>query len=132
MRYNTPRREQVILFFASEKSRAFTAEEVCHSILSDGSGRSSVYRIISALVDDGILKKLTDERSRRVRYQYLGEKKCSEHLHLRCRKCGRLFHLDKKLSLKVIETLKCSDGFLLDPTDILNGCCESCSRSQAL
>lgn len=127
LRYNTGRRDEVIAFFSSAGGQAFTAEEVCHSLLTDGGGRSSIYRIISALVDEGLLKKLSDEKTRRVRYQYLGEKKCAEHLHLKCKKCGMLFHLDRSVSEKIFESLKSFDGFLLDPGEVLSGCCRSCS-----
>ena len=125
MTYNTDRR-QAITVLLSSTAEALTAEEICDRLLGDGGGKSTVYRIISDLVDKGVIKRISDGHSRRVKYQYLGEKSCTEHLHLKCNLCGRLIHLDKEASESIISTIKCVKGFSLDPTDLLSGRCENC------
>jgi Fur family ferric uptake transcriptional regulator len=126
MTYNTDRRKQIITFVSSDGSRAFTTEEICEELLLDGKGKSTVYRIISELVSEGILKKISDGATRHVRYQYLGEKKCSKHLHLKCKLCGRLIHLDEPTSKLISSSLLDAAVFTIDPTEILLGVCKGC------
>ena len=125
MTYNTQREKQILNLLSGEKEKTFTIEEICDRILTEG-GKSTVYRIVSRLTGEGILKKITDQRSRRVSYQYLGEKSCCEHLHLKCKSCERLIHLDKSASETIINLLNRSGSFSLDPTEILGGLCREC------
>ena len=125
MTYNTQREKQILNLLSGEKEKTFTIEEICDRILTEG-GKSTVYRIVSRLTGEGILKKITDQRSRRVSYQYLGEKSCCEHLHLKCKNCERLIHLDKSASQTIINLLNRSGSFSLDPTEILGGLCREC------
>ena len=128
MTYNTERRHEIIALTASERERAFTAEEICGRLLNDGNGKSTVYRIISNLVNEGILKRISDGKSRHVKYQYLGERVCAEHLHLKCNSCGKLIHLDKERSKIIVSSLRDCDGFSLDQTEFLIGRCKKCSE----
>lgn len=125
MTYNTQREKEILDLFSSERERAFTTEEICSRILTSG-GRSTVYRIISKLAHEGVLKKICDSESRKVSYQYLGGGSCCEHLHLRCKSCDRLIHLDKSSSEIIMSLLKGKSSFTLDPTEILGGFCREC------
>lgn len=125
MTYNTDRKNEIIALLSAESERAFTTEEICTRLL-DGGGKSTVYRIISELTQSGVIKKIADPKSRRVRYQYFGKKECSEHLHLKCRSCERLIHLDKKSSQAIIDCLNIGGSFTLDTTEILSGQCKNC------
>ena len=127
MTYNTDRKNEIITLLSSERERAFTTEEICERILNGG-GKSTVYRIISELTSKGIIKKLSDPNSRHVRYQYLGERSCGEHLHLKCKSCDRLIHLDKSTSELVMNYIQRADSFTLDPTEILSGLCSLCKE----
>ena len=125
MTYNTQREKEILNLLSKEKHRAFSVEEICEKVLTDG-GKSTVYRIISKLTEKGVLKKICDTKTRRVTYQYLGEKSCCEHLHLKCKNCDRLIHLDKSSSETIMNLVKNSDSFALDPTEILSGICRTC------
>ena len=125
MTYNTQREKEILTLLSGEKHRAFSAEEICERILREG-GKSTVYRIISRLTSDGILRKIYDSKTRRVSYQYLGEKTCCEHLHLKCKSCDRLIHLDKSSSEAIMKLVGDSGSFALDPTEILGGLCRDC------
>lgn len=128
MTYNRDRKNEIISFLSINGQESFTAEEICERLLADGGGKSTVYRILSGLVKDGTVKRISDGKSRHVRYQYLGEKRCAEHLHLKCRLCGRLIHLDRATSELILGSLERCGGFSLDPTEILSGSCEDCKE----
>lgn len=126
MRYNTEAKSRVAAFLASVGSRAFTVDEIVASLSEDGSGRSTYYRIISDMVKDGKLKKITDERSRHTTYQHLGCDRCADHMHLKCRECGRLIHLDCETSHLLEERIRAVGGFSLEEGSILFGRCKGC------
>lgn len=130
MKYNTDRKKEIIALLSTHAKGALTTEEICGKILSDGKGKSTVYRIISELVREGVVKKIAGAQTRRVTYQYLGKIKCREHLHLKCKSCERLIHLDRSTSELIINSLKSNGSFALDPMEILSGVCQGCARKE--
>ncbi len=126
MTYNTPMRAQIVSFFEKNADRAYSLEEICSALLSGGHGRSTVYRLVSRLVEAGCVKRISDEKSRHVTYQFVGECGCKEHLHLKCKDCGRLIHLDAEISHAFGDALKKSRGFALDESSLLFGRCKDC------
>ncbi len=125
MTYNTKRREQIIAYFKERSDTALSLDEVCCALTGGGEGKSSVYRIVAKLVEDGVLKKISSPSTRHCKYQYLGEH-CSHHLHLKCTGCGRLIHLDTRLSNELVSTVLSLGNFSLDANSLLMGRCKSC------
>ena len=128
MTYNTEKRSKIIALLSESGGRAFTTDELAEAICPDGSGRSSVYRIVAQLCREGALRKITDSQSRRTTYQYLGQHECTEHLHLKCNECGRLIHLDHETSHLLESKIKAIKGFSIDDGSMLFGRCEDCTR----
>ena len=126
MTYNTEKRAEILEFFSKEAGKAHSAEDICSAILKDGHGKSTVYRLISRLVDEGILRRISDGKTRHVTYQCVHTGGCSEHLHLKCNVCGRLIHLDKETSHTLGVSILKSEGFTIDDGALLYGRCESC------
>lgn len=130
MIYNTEKRAAIEKFLSKKKESAFSIEEICLQILPDGRGKSTVYRIISEMVKDGSVRKICDPASRRVSYQHLEGKHCSEHLHLKCNECGRLIHLDEETTHELEQRLLSAKKFVLDDSSMLFGKCESCALAK--
>lgn len=130
MIYNTEKRTKLIEFLSSNSKNAYTAEEICRSILDGERGKSTIYRLISKLVDDGILHRISDAKTRRITYQYIGSRGCSEHLHLKCTECGKLIHLDDTTSHILEKRIFKSRGFALDGGAMIFGKCEGCLCSE--
>ena len=126
MTYNTEKKNEIINFFKNGGGQAFSAEDICSAILTSGHGKSTVYRIISRLVDDGVLRRITDVKTRHVTYQYVVAGACREHLHLKCKDCGRLIHLDGEMSRRFGTSILRSEGFTIDFGALLYGRCGSC------
>ena len=127
MIYNTEKRSELIAFFENGSGQAYTIDEICRSILPDGQGKSTVYRLISRLVDEGKVRKISDAKTRHVTYQYLYTGRCAEHLHLKCKECGRLIHLDDVTSHILEKRIFKSEGFTLDVGALLYGVCDGCT-----
>ena len=130
MTYNTEKKADILALFAKDGAGAYSAEDICSAILKDGKGKSTVYRIISKLVDDGILTRISDAKTRHVTYQYVHSGTCAEHLHLKCKDCGKLIHLDHKTSDSLGSKILKDLGFTIDDGALLYGRCESCKYSR--
>lgn len=128
MTYNTTARTRLIGFLQSNSDRAFTLEEICDALLEDGHGRSTVYRLTSQLTDAGCVRRISDGRTRKATYQFIGGAACSEHLHLKCNGCGKLIHLDYEISHALEDALKRSRGFTLDEGTLIFGRCKDCEE----
>ena len=128
--YRTEKREALSDFLRSHASDAFSLEQLCDILCPDGQGRSTVYRLVSRCVDEGVVRKIADVRTRHNSYQWIGEG-CSHHLHLKCTVCGQVIHLDHETSHKFEDTLRASLSFLLDEEQtLLFGRCKGCARVQ--
>ena len=130
MTYNTDRRGEIISLLSSESDKAFTTEEICKRIITEG-GKSTVYRIVSELVEDAVVKRISDGKTRHCSYQYVGSSECKSHLHLKCRDCGKLIHLDKGVSESFASALRESGGFMREDGCILFGKCTRCDDSES-
>lgn len=126
MTYNTEKRAALLRFFSERSTEAYSLDEVCEILLPDGKGKSTVYRLAAKLVEEGVLRKITEQKSRHCTYQYVGGEECAEHLHLKCRDCGKLIHLDEGSTKSLEEKLLKSSGFALDESTLIFGKCAEC------
>lgn len=126
MIYNTEKRAEITAFISKNPDKVFSIDEICNSIAPDGHGKSTVYRIISKMTEEGVVRRISDGDTRRVTYQYLGHKSCSTHLHLKCKSCGRLFHLDEETSQLLEDKIMASRSFSIDTGATLFGRCREC------
>ena len=125
MKYNTKRREDVLAFLTENAHSSYSAEQISLAVLEDGRGKSTVYRILAELVADGQLRRIADGESRHITYQYVGGECGHRHLHLKCKDCGRLIHLDEGTSSEVKARLSVG-GFTIDEGELLLGRCNAC------
>ena len=128
MEYNTGKRERILAFLADNADRSYSLEEICDTLTSDGKGKSTVYRIVSELVAEGCIQRLSDGRTRHCTYQYVGDEHCRGHLHLKCKGCGRLVHLDERVSRDLESALMSEGGFVLESGAMLFGTCKNCIK----
>ena len=131
MTYDTGKRERIIALLKNNPERAFTVKEIADRLLPDGRGTSTVHRIVASLQSEGALRLVASENKGAPRYQYLGHG-CSHHLHLVCRECGALSHLDKETSHALEEKIMHTSGFAVEGGALLLGVCRKCDESRAL
>lgn len=94
---------------------------------------TTVYRYLDKLCAEHIIIKYPDLKSDKAVYQFAGEeKKCAEHLHLKCTKCGKIFHLDCDFMDEFKEHLFDEHGFRLQCSgDMLHGICKECEEKES-
>ncbi len=127
MGYTMGKRERIVGFLCENSGRSYALEEICAAVLTDGRGRSTVYRLVSELVAEGSVRRLSDGRTRHCTYQYIGGEPCHRHLHLKCNACGKVIHLDDELSHELGRRVMAADGFTLDEGALLYGRCRECT-----
>ncbi len=126
MTYNTHARVRILEFLRLNSDKAFCAGEILSAISEDKLVKSTLFRQLSSLCEAGKIKRIANEKHREVKYQYIDFESCHEHLHLKCKSCGRLLHLDSELSQLLEQKLLSGCKFTLDKSAWLTGKCDKC------
>lgn len=67
--------------------------------------------------------------ARGVFYQYTAAAACKGALHLSCKRCGRLFHMDAAAADRLVDAVARLEDFAMDRSDtVLYGVCGDCRR----
>ncbi|MEA4964635.1 MAG: Fur family transcriptional regulator [Oscillospiraceae bacterium] len=91
--------------------------------------RSAVYRNVDKLAQEGILRKTLSEGGRKTLYHYIRCEAHCERLHLRCEKCGKVFHLENEADEDTLQSILQKNGFRLDEqATVLSGVCKDCNE----
>lgn len=123
--YHTQQKTAVLAFLRENEHGQYTIDELLCELGEDAPGKSSAYRILKKLCDEGLVRRLIRDGSAGAVYQLAGEKCCSEHLHIKCLDCGTLMHLDRGAQ----EELTRATGFVIDDArSMLYGRCARCAR----
>ena len=133
MAYQTEQKKALLAFLSSHQEEAFSIDGLAEAMAADPDlpavGKSTLYRLISQLVEEGSVKRFTKGHSRHFLYQLLPH--CAGHLHLRCSRCGRLYHMEDGESTMIIAEILSRHHFAVDGADtVLPGCCESCREEE--
>lgn len=132
--YQTQGRKKLISFLLQYPDKQFTVDEL-HVALSQeaelpSGGRSSLYRQLSKLCDEGCVRKYRADNQSSYVYQYVGGRDCCHHFHLKCVVCGGLTHLDCTVSDELLSHVADEHGFRIDSgRSILYGLCNACEKS---
>ena len=128
--YKTKQKVTITNEIKSMGDRHFTVDGICEKLAAKGetAGRTTVYRLLERLSDDGVLRKFAMPQGDSVCYQYIGEhNNCREHFHLKCEKCGSLIHMDCHEMNELAKHIKNHHGFSLNPfKTVIYGVCEAC------
>lgn len=123
--YQTQQRMTLLDFFESGAGSEFTIEEIIDGLGDSAPGKSTVYRLVKKLEEEGILRRITREGTNKAVYQLAGSECCAEHLHIKCVDCGLLVHLDHEAQ----DELSRTTGFVIDDSrSMLYGKCARCAR----
>ena len=124
MPYRTKQRELIAGFFRENTDRQFSINDISDKFYGI-IGKSTVYREVSRLADDGFIRKYPDSDGGFL-YQYAGEH-CHEHFHLRCINCGKIVHLDCHMMYGICAHINDEHDFEIDMSHtVLYGFCRDC------
>ena len=131
--YQTNQKKELIAFLEKNRDKAFTIEEMVDAMSKDPqfslcTGKSTIYRIIPALVEHNIVKRFHKGTGRKAAYQIMGGESCHRHLHMKCTSCGKLFHMSETDSTLLMKQIFVQNNFQVDFTQTLfYGTCNQCS-----
>ncbi len=129
--YKTKQKSAILHCVETMGDRHFTIDSLCEVLSKKGEtvGRTTVYRFVERLSDEGILRKFIMPQGESCCYQYVGDGgHCREHFHLKCEKCGSLIHMDCDEMRELAEHIKSHHGFNLNPLKtVIYGVCEGCT-----
>ena len=133
--YRTEQKQQLLNFLRNHGDAAFTIEELAAALRSERSerapGKSTLYRQITRMVEEGSVKRIVQGNSRHFVYQITEGEGCHSHLHMKCVECGKLLHLDDELSRALLESVRRSSDFSVDEeSTVLFGECALCAQER--
>lgn len=126
-KYMTKQRKTLLGYLSAHPDEALSAQEIAAALEGEGVSLSAVYRNLAELETDGQIRRTSREGSREACYQFTGSDACRNSLHLKCKKCGRTFHMDATGAAQLLGVVEKAEGFAVDKGDtVLYGVCEIC------
>ena len=109
---------------------ALSASQII-SLMGENASRSAVFRNLSSLEKQGLVKKTAVSGSGKALYRYIGSAKCRDHLHLECSKCGKTYHLKMDATNAIIDDVMQNASFRVDSfSTVIYGVCKKCRNSE--
>ncbi|WP_099204254.1 Fur family transcriptional regulator [Scatolibacter rhodanostii] len=131
--YQTKQGEQLLSYLSSLKGQHVTAEDIIQHFEIAGIriGRATVYRHLDKLVQSGNVRKYSFENAQSSCYQFVDcQDSCHHHLHLKCKDCGKLFHVESDILSQIEDTFMQSSGFAFDSmSTVFYGICKDCAAN---
>lgn len=131
--YSTKKKSSILHFFEDNPDQEVGVHEV-HDFLTNQNmemNLTTVYRNLDKLVEQGIVIKSVHGKKEQATYRYLkGREGCSQHLHLKCTRCGMIMHLDCEFMREIAEHIQVDHGFLIDCREsYIAGLCAGCRQA---
>ena len=131
--YATEQKKMLVDFLREHHESSFSVDQIVLEMKKNDAQKvpatSTVYRLITKLVEEGTVKRFVRGHSRQFLYQIVDRDHCRSHLHLRCMDCGKLIHLNEKLSDKLLDVIRSTSDFSVNEEEtVLVGACSDCSR----
>ena len=127
--YNTRQKRILIDFFSKNTDKHYSINEIADAISKDNIGKSTIYRLIEKMTEDGSLRRFRGD-GKSVLYQYVGKhNECDNHFHLKCVKCGILVHLECGYITTLNSHIEEHHKFEIDTSKtIFYGICSNCNE----
>ena len=130
--YNTRTRQLILEYLAANARRTVSAADIVAHLEQAGApaNPTTVYRYLDKLAGEHRVMKYVAGKGERAVYQYADEQHhCHEHIHLKCVRCGEIFHMDCHFMDEVRRHLQDEHGFTLRcEGSILYGVCRKCAE----
>lgn len=130
--YCTKTRSLILKYITAYQNKQFSAAEMNEYLTEEGCSinLATVYRNLDKLTDEGTLIRYKYADKNCCMYQYAGDStKCLHHLHMKCRECGKIIHLECDFMNQISGHLLKEHGFTIDCAgSVLLGVCEDCQK----
>lgn len=128
-KYMTKQRKALLDFLSRHADEELSAKKITELLNDDSISISAVYRNLSALEQEGKIRRVPKSGSREVFYQYTDCHECRDCLHLSCEKCGKTYHMNMPDAERLAQALAMNDEFSIDRSaTVLYGVCKKCNQ----
>lgn len=128
--YTTKGRTKITELLKNHPDQVLTANDILAMLEQEtiDINLSTVYRYLNKLSEEGIVMKHIAPKGEKAAFQYIGEvNHCHNHLHLQCRNCGRVIHLDCEFMQQIYGHILNEHNFKLEcGNSVLLGLCDQC------
>ena len=108
-----------------------TADDIIEKLKKNSTpvAKSTVYRHLSQLEDEGSVRKYILSEGQPACYQYIGNGvSCVKHYHLMCQRCESVVHFEDAELAPALKSAGESGGFTIDGfRTVFYGFCRECS-----
>ncbi len=134
MIYRTKQSELILSCLKKNSDRHLTIEEISDQLKADNNpvGTATIYRNVEKLVSDGLVRKYSTDSTKGACFQFISSHGCKNHFHLKCTKCGKLFHASCPVLDSIGEHILSHHGFEVDNTrTVFYGICKTCKNTES-
>ncbi len=133
--YNTEQKKLLMDYLLKHGERAFSAEDIVIGLESDfganAPGKSTVYRLLPKLYEEGRVKRFVKRGCRKMLYQVVDSTRCHNHLHMKCLSCGKLLHMSDAVTNAIFNDIHDNTEFHMDRENtVLFGLCGECGHPE--
>lgn len=132
--YTTKTRVEILKYIKANSDRAISASDIIEHMKEIGSSvnQTTVYRYLDKLILENIIVKYADVSGEKSVYQYIQNKNdCVNHLHLKCKECGKLIHMDCEFIDDFSKHLLNNHDFQIQyEGNMLYGICKDCEYNK--
>lgn len=126
--YNTRQKRDILAYLQQHNLEPYSVDDLVFELQEQGEkiGRTTVYRHLEALAEQGRVHKYQNEGV--TRYQHVeNPEECAAHFHMMCKSCGRLYHVSCQLMSALSDHIFTDHNFKLDTREtMLVGVCSRC------
>jgi len=132
--YRTKNRQMILSYLRQNSNRTVCVNDI-YKYLKENMmevNLTTIYRYLDKLVSEKQLVKYAADQGDKACYHYVDQKNdCLNQLHLQCKTCGELFHVDADFMAEMEKQFQEQFGFTVDYTSsILYGTCNKCKEAQ--
>ncbi len=130
--YSTRAKTTILDIFKNNPNSQLSAAQVYEMLSKDGSviNLATVYRNLDRMCEEKVIIKFKAIDNSGFLYKYAQTTEglhCFEHLHLQCKKCGKMIHLDCDFMKEISgHLLKHHDFMVACEGSVIMGLCKDC------
>lgn len=130
--YQTKQKNRIFEYLKENEGRHIKVQDIYSELKKEGAsiGMTTIYRYLDKLIEEGRIKKYLLDGNAAACYQFGKHEEESLHeYHLRCVKCGGLFHFQSEEIDSLSDNMK-KKGLSLNLEDtVFSGECDSCNEN---
>lgn len=125
MTYRTEQRQLIEKMFEENADKFFSVEDIENYMKKhkQSVGQTTIYRALKRLEEKELVR--TEVKDNKKYYQYITSD-CNGHFHLKCKKCGKVIHLECREFEEVTSHIYKHHKFKVDHNMIIYGLCDTC------